>query len=147
MFSGHFFRIQNLICAVYIRRIKQCIGIDLRLQVIDGPWRHGVGKQRGGIVGSKGRLDILVAVHKVQHKGLLIVGRTDAVQAGQCLHRTYAPQPLHHIHGTEFRLVESSLIFIGYQKHLVSIGIKLFCQPVLWEAVDRGFGVFRFVVR
>ena len=63
------------------------------------------------------------------------------------MNRIHAAQLFQHIHGTQFRLVESCLIFVGDQKHLIGIGIKFLCEPVFREAIQGSLRIFRFIIR
>ena len=63
------------------------------------------------------------------------------------MNRIHAAQLFQHIHGTQFRLVESRLIFVGDQKHLIGIGVKFLCEPIFWEAVQGSLCIFRFIIR
>ena len=64
-----------------IIRVKNSIRIDLCLQIVDRRRRYGGGKQGGRIIRCERRLDVLVCIHKVQHKGFLLERRADSVQA------------------------------------------------------------------
>ena len=64
-----------------IIRVKNGVRIDLCLQIVYRRRRYGSGKQRSRIVWCERRFDILVCIHKVQHKGFLLERRADSVQA------------------------------------------------------------------
>ena len=92
-------------------------------------------------------MNILIFIFEIQHKGLLIIGRTNTVQARKCLNSIDSPQALIHIHGAELRLVKAGLILICHQQHLVAVAVKHFRQIFFLNAVHHRFGVFVAVQR
>ena len=130
-----------------IIRVKNSIRIDLCLQIVDRRRRYGGGKQGGRIIRCERCLDVLICIHKVQHKGFLLKRWADTVQARKRLDGGNALQFLENIHSAELRLIESSLILIGNQQHLIVIPVKFLCQPILREAVHGNLGVFGVIVR
>ena len=117
-----------------IIKVKNGVRIDLCLQIVDRRRRYGR-KQGGRIIRCKRSLDILVCIHKVQHKGFLLKRWADTVQSGKCLNCGNALQLLENIHGAELRLIEPGLVLVSNQKHLVLVLVKFLCQPILREAV------------
>ena len=77
--------VQQLVSLFDIVRIKNGVCVNRCLKVINGRRRHRIGKQRGCVIRSEGGFDVLVAVHEVEHKGLLLKRRADSVQAGKRL--------------------------------------------------------------
>ena len=59
-------------------------------------------------------------IRVMDDKGLFIIGRVDTIKTRKCLNCVDALQLLQHIHGAQLRLIETGLILICYQKHLVS---------------------------
>ena len=90
MLAGYLFGLQDRVCTVDISSIKQSIGVDLCLQIINGTGGHGVGQQRSRVIRRKRSLHIVVAVHKIQDKSVFIIRPADAVQTGKRLDRIHA---------------------------------------------------------
>ena len=78
---GDIFLVEQFVGLFNIIRIKNGVRIDLCLQIINRCRRYRCGKQGGRIIRCKRRLDVLVCIHKVQHKGLLLERWADSVQA------------------------------------------------------------------
>ena len=139
--------VQDVICRFNVCRVKNRIGVYPGLQIVNGAGRHGIGQQRGGVVRCKSALNILVGVYEIQHEGFLVIGSADAIEPGQRLDGIHAFELLQHIHGAELGLVETGLVFIGHQQHLIGIGVKFLRKPVFREAVQPCFGVFCLIIR
>ncbi len=81
--------------------------------------------QHGGFVErGEGFLDVLGAVHKIQHKGVFLA-RRGAIEAREGLHGLDAAERLVHKHGVQLRLVKAGLVFFGHNQDVELFGEQI----------------------
>ena len=146
-FRGSFILIQVSVKFLNIVNIQEIILIHLSFHRSNIRRSDRLVQNCLGIEWGKGRLNILIFIFEIQHKGFLIIGRTNSVQARKGLHSIDSSQSLVHIHGAELWLVKASLILIRHQQHLIAVAVKHFRQIFFLNAVHHRFGVFVAVQR
>ena len=140
------FRIVDNACnRIHIAVIQNIVAVNLIFQFAKLGNRGCVGQNRCGVERRKGFFHFLCVVHKVHDHDLFIKGRAYTVQAGKRLHCIYTAQLFQHIHGAEFRLVETNLILVCHQQDIILVPIKDFRQLILGKAVHARFGVFNTI--
>jgi len=92
------------------------------------------------VVRLEGLVNVFGIVDEIEHKGGLLA-RQHAVEARQGLNRLHPIQALVHIHCHQQRLVESGLVFVGYQQDLIvrrgeALGQLLFADLPAVDHID-----------
>lgn len=98
-------------------------------------WRYGVCQQRCGIIRSKGRLDIIVRIDEIQHESLLAIWSADSIQTGEGLYCADTFQPFQNIYCTRLGLIETGLILVSDQKHLIGMLVLSQFRDIPWAIV------------
>ena len=115
--------------------------VQLLLEGVHPRRFHFLAQFRAFVVRLERFADFVAVVHEIQHEGVLLV-RVGAVQAREGLHGLDAGQALVHIQGVQQGLVETGLVLLGHQQHLVIPGGEALGQFRLPNAlVHLHFGV------
>ena len=143
----HLLLVEYLVDFIHIIGINDRISVYLCFKVIDCSGSNWIWEQRSGIIRSKCPYNILIAIDKIEDKGLFLKGWTYSVQTGKCLYRIDTLELLHDIHCTELRLVKACLILVSNQKHLIIVLVELFGELIFGNTVDTRLCVFCIIIR